>query len=54
MTRCLRGFVTFNYYNQEVLGKFPSTIKIEMNNDMKLFFDLSQISLFEKETEQRI
>ena len=45
---------TFNYSNQELLGKFPSTINIEMNKQMNLFFDLSQLSLFDKKTKNRI
>ena len=45
---------TFNYYNQEVLGKFPSTVKVETNKEMKLFFDLNQISIFDKKTNNRI
>jgi len=46
--------ITFNYSNQEVLGKFPSTVKIEMSKEMKLYFDLSQISIFDKKTNNRI
>ena len=46
--------VTFNYSNQEVLGKFSSTVKIEMNKEMKLYFDLNQISIFDKKTNNRI
>jgi len=46
--------ITFNYYNQEVLGKFPSTVKIKTGKEMKLFFDLSQISIFDKKTNNRI
>ena len=46
--------ITFNYSNQEVLGKFPSTVKIEMSKEMKLYFDLSQISIFDKKTNYRI
>ena len=46
--------ITFNYFNQEVLGKFPSNIKIETGKEMKLFFDLSQISIFDKKTNKRI
>ena len=45
---------TFNYYNQEVLGKFPSTVKVETNKEMKLFFDLNQNSIFDKKTNNRI
>ena len=46
--------ITFNYCNQEVLGKFPSTVKVETNNEMKLFFDINQISIFDKKTNNRI
>tara|TARA_Y100000310_G_scaffold74176_1_gene70314 strand:+ start:1070 stop:2170 length:1101 start_codon:yes stop_codon:yes gene_type:complete len=46
--------ITFNYFEQEILGKFPSTEKIETNKEIKLFFDLSQISIFDKNTNQRI
>ena len=40
--------------NQEVLAKFPSTIKIELSKDTKLYFDLTQVSLFDAQTEERI
>ena len=46
--------ITFNYFSQEILGKFPSTVKIETGKEMKLFFDLSQISIFDKKTNKRI
>ena len=46
--------VTFNYSDQELLAKFASTIKIEMNTETNLFFDLNQISLFYKNTERRV
>jgi len=46
--------ITFNYSNLEVLGKFSSTVKIEMSKEMKLYFDLSQISIFDKKTNNRI
>ena len=46
--------VTFNFSNQEILAKFPSTINIELSKDMKLYFDLSQISLFDKNSKERI
>ena len=46
--------ITFNYCSQEILGKFPSTVKIETGKEMKLFFDLSQISIFDKKTNKRI
>ena len=46
--------MTFDYENQEILAKFPSTIKIELSKNTKLFFDLTQISLFDAKTEERI
>ncbi len=46
--------MTFNFENQEVLAKFPSTVKIDLSKNTKLFFDLTQISLFEAKTEERI
>ncbi len=46
--------MTFNYANQELLAKFPSTIKIELSKETKLYFDLTQVSLFDATTEDRI
>ena len=46
--------ITFNYSNQEVLAKFPSTTKIEINKEINLYFDLTQISLFDKSSKERI
>ena len=46
--------ITFNYSDQEILAKFPSTAKIEINKEMNLYFDLSQISLFDKNSKERI
>jgi len=46
--------ITFNYSNQEILAKFASTIKIETNKEINLFLDLNQISLFDKNTKNRI
>ena len=46
--------MTFDYVNQEVLAKFPSTIKIELTKETKLYFDLTQTSLFDAKTEERI
>ena len=46
--------MTFDYANQEILAKFPSTIKIELAKETKLFFDLTQTSLFDAQTEERI
>ncbi len=46
--------ITFNYSNQEVLAKFPSTTKIEINKEMNLYFDLTQISLFDENSKERM
>jgi multiple sugar transport system ATP-binding protein len=46
--------MTFDYANQEILAKFPSTIKIELAKSTKLYCDLTQISLFDAQTEERI
>ncbi|MBL6857651.1 MAG: ABC transporter ATP-binding protein [Pelagibacteraceae bacterium] len=46
--------ITFNYFGQELLGKFPSSNNIEMNKELNLFFDLDQISLFDLKTEERL
>ena len=46
--------MTFDYADQEILAKFPSTIKIELTKETKLFFDLTQTSLFNAQTEERI
>ena len=45
---------TFNFSGQELLVKFPSTIDIVLNKEMNLYFDLSQISLFDKNSSKRI
>ncbi|MDA9077101.1 ABC transporter ATP-binding protein [Candidatus Pelagibacter sp.] len=46
--------VTFDYFDQQVLGKFASTLDININKDLKLNIDMSQISLFDKHTKNRI
>ena len=46
--------MTFDYNNQEILAKFPSTIKTELSKETKLYFDLTQVSLFDSTTEERI
>ena len=46
--------MTFDYANQEILAKFPSTIKIELSKETKLYFDLTQTSLFDAQTEDRL
>ena len=46
--------MTFDYDNQEILAKFPSTIKTKLSKETKLYFDLTQVSLFDAKTEERI
>ena len=46
--------VTLDYSNQEILAKFPSTIKIELEKEMKLYFDLKHKSLFDFKTKERL
>jgi multiple sugar transport system ATP-binding protein len=46
--------VTFDYFGQQVLGKFASTFDIEINKEIKLNIDTSQISLFDKDSKKRI
>jgi len=46
--------VTFDYFGQQVLGKFASTFDIEINKELKLNIDTSQISLFDKDSKKRI
>ena len=46
--------ITFDLANQELLAKFPSTIKIELNKETKLYFDLTQVSIFDANSEERI
>ena len=46
--------VTFDYFGQQVLGKFASTLDIEINKELRLNIDTSQISLFDKDSKKRI
>ena len=46
--------ITFDYSNQQFLGKFSSTIDIQMDKNFNLNLDLNQISLFDKDTRGRI
>ena len=46
--------MTFDLANQELLAKFPSTIKIDLAKETTLYFDLTQTSLFDSKTEERI
>ena len=46
--------ITFSYLGQELLGKFASSIDVEIDKEMTLFIDLNNISIFDKDTKQRI
>ena len=46
--------LTLMLTKKEILAKFASTIKIDLNKEINLYFDLSQISLFDRNTERRI
>ena len=46
--------ITFNCYDQELVGKFSSSINIPMEKKLNLFFDLDQISIFDKKTGERL
>ncbi|NQV78746.1 MAG: ATP-binding cassette domain-containing protein, partial [Lutibacter sp.] len=46
--------ITFNYFDQQLLGKFTSTIDIDMNKEFKLNLDINQISLFDANTDERL
>lgn len=46
--------ITFNFSGQEILGKFSSSIKIELDKKISLFIDLNSVSIFNKETKTRI
>ena len=46
--------ITFSYLGQELLGKFTSSIDVEIEKEMTLFIDLNNISIFDKDTKQRI
>ena len=46
--------ITFSYCDQQLLGKFTSTIDIDMNKEFKLNLDINQISLFDASTEERL
>ena len=46
--------ITFNYFGQELVGKFSSSVDIPMEKNFNLFFDLNQISIFDKKTGERL
>ena len=46
--------ITFDFSGQQLLGKFSSTIDIDINKEFKLNIDINQISVFDTLTEERI
>ncbi|MDB3991451.1 sn-glycerol-3-phosphate ABC transporter ATP-binding protein UgpC [bacterium] len=46
--------VTFDFSGQQLLGKFSSTIDIDINKEFKLNIDINQLSVFDTLTEERI
>ena len=46
--------ITFDFSGQQLLGKFSSTIDIDINKEFKLHIDINQLSLFDSLTEERI
>ena len=46
--------ITFDFSGQQLLGKFSSTIDIDINKEFKLNIDINQFSVFDTLTEERI
>ena len=46
--------ITFDFSGQQLLGKFSSTIDININKEFKLNIDINQLSVFDTLTEERI
>jgi len=46
--------ITFDFSGQQLLGKFSSTINIDINKEFKLNIDINQLSVFDTLTEERI
>ena len=46
--------ITFDFSGQQLLGKFSSTIDIDINKEFKLNMDINQFSVFDTLTEERI
>ena len=46
--------ITFDFSEQQLLGKFSSTIDIDINKEFKLNMDINQLSVFDTLTEERI
>ena len=46
--------ITFDFSGQQLLGKFSSTIDININKEFKLNIDVNQLSVFDASTEERM
>ena len=46
--------VSFEFYGKEITGRLPRHIDTELGNPISLSLDLSEISIFDKESTQRI
>jgi len=46
--------ITFDFSGQQLLGKFSSTIDIDINKEFKLNININQLSVFDTLTEERI
>ena len=46
--------ITFDFSGQQLLGKFSSTVDININKEFKLYIDVNQISVFDALTEERV
>ena len=46
--------VTFDFAETEIIGRFTPNSGVELNKEIDVYFDLSQISIFDKQTELRL
>ena len=46
--------VTFDFADTEIIGRFTPNSGVELNKEIDVYFDLSQISVFDKKTELRL
>ena len=46
--------VTFDFADTEIIGRFTPNSGVELNKKIDVYFDLSQISIFDKQTELRL
>ena len=46
--------VTFDFAGSEIIGRFTPNSGVELNKNHDVYFDLSQISIFDTKTELRL